>query len=169
MNSLRWLSPLVLLSAAACVTFRDTIDDRLAPSVIRVLREPESVDLVELDPRAVEQRAPELRTIAAEQLFHGFEIRAHTSLVDRDARHALVALVFEGILASPGADASGFQPRFGLRAVREGQVVDLLVDYASGQIDVTGPGKPARVRTSAGVQARVEALYRAHGLALRDP
>lgn len=169
MKLLRSLSPLVFVCAAACVTFRATIDDHLAPSVVRVLREPESLDLVTLDPQAIETRAPELRAVAAEHNFHGFEIREHVSLVARDVRHELVALVFAGILAGNPADAVEFRPSLGLRAVREGQVVDLVIDFDSGLVDVTGPVKNARVRLAPAVQARIEALYRANGLTLREP
>lgn len=169
MKFLRSLSPLVFVCAAACVTFRATIDDHLAPSVVRVLREPESLDLVTLAPEVIEVRAPELRAVPAEHNFHGFEIREHVSLVAREVRHELVALVFEGILAGNATDAGDFRPHVGLRAVREGQVVDLVIDFESGLIDVTGPVKSARVRTSPSVQARIEALYRANGLTLREP
>lgn len=168
MKATRSLSALLLVAAAACVTFRVAIEDRLPPSVIRVLREPESLEILTLDPLPIEARGPALRSVPAERQFNGFEIREHVPLKDRDERHDLVALVFKGILESDGSSKEGFSPSLGLRAVREGQVVDLLMCYDCQLIDVIASAKSSRIRTS-DVAAPIEALFRKHGLSIRDP
>ena len=169
MKALRALSALTLACTAACVTFRVAIEDRLPPSVIRVLREPESLEILTLDPLPIEARGPARRTVPAEREFNGFEIREHVPLRKRDERHELVALVFKGILESDGSAKAGFSPSLGLRAVREGQVVDLLMCYDCQQIDVIASANVTHIRTASNVASDIEALFRKHGLAVKTP
>jgi hypothetical protein len=138
MNPLR--PPLALCAlawlASACVTFRDSIEDRLPPTSVRVLRHPDSLELLVLDPRTIGLRPLNERDVAPEQRFHGYQITAHAPLDDARQRERLVALVFEEILRAKEDGSELFEPRWGVRAVKEGKVVDVLCSHPGGRIHV---------------------------------
>jgi hypothetical protein len=150
----------------ACVTFRNAIEDKLPSSCIRILRAPESMELLALDPRPIDARPVADRNVPSERVFHGYEILGHAPLIGVKPRRKLTEVVFKGILESDGKVAACFNPRHGLRAVREGQVVDLLICYECLQVEVHGPGKKESALTSDSVEPEVTRIYQVAGLTI---
>jgi len=151
-----------------CVAFRKTIDDKLPQAVIRVLRSPESVDLLTLNPVPLEEHAPGTPGLPVEREFHGYEILGHAPLTTREQREKLTLLLFQGIVESDGRVAGCFNPRHGVRAVRDGEVVDLVICYECLQIKIhaVAPKDSKLVLTSQAVEPRVTKLYESVGLQL---
>ncbi len=124
------------LVSSACVSFRDSIEDRLPATTVRVLRFPDSLELVLLDPRSLELRPIAERDIAPERRFHGYEVTAHAALDDARLRQKLMELVFEAVLRAREDPSEVLAPRWGVRAVKEGKVVDMLCTHPGGRIEV---------------------------------
>lgn len=155
----------------ACVTFRDSVEDKLPLTVIRVLRSPDSLEILALDPVPVAARRADARTLPIEKEFHGYEILGHAPLNDDVVRQELVELVLRGIQESDGRVAACFDPRHGIRAVKEGKVLDMLICYECLQVEihyselVEEKGRLG-VLTANTVEPDVTRIYRSAGLAI---
>lgn len=131
-------APVLALPAfllASCVTFRDAIEDRVPPTTTRVLRKPDSMELLLLDPRPIDSRPIEERDVAPERRFHGHEILAHAPLDDEHRRLALVESLFARVLLAHADGSQVFAPRWGIRAVKEGKVADVLCSHPDGLVE----------------------------------
>jgi hypothetical protein len=160
---------LSVLGAFACVTFRNSVEDKLPLTVIRALREPDSFEILALDPMAREERGAADKPIPPDKDFHGFEILGHAPLNDAAARSELVELVLQGIQESDGTVAACFIPRHGIRAVKEGKVLDLVICYECLQVEIhfaelTEEGGRLGVLTSLSVEPEVTRIYHSAGL-----
>lgn len=157
-----------LVGTVSCVTFRDSVEDKLPLTVIRTLRFPDSFEILALDPTPVKARTSAL---PAERDFHGHEILGHAPLNDDLVRSELVELVLRGIQESDGTVAACFEPRHGIRAVKEGKVLDMLICYECLQVEIHTPELVEEkgrlgVLTSNSVEADVSRVYTSAGLAL---
>lgn len=157
------------LATLACVTFRDSVEDKLPLTVIRALREPDSFEILALDPISRKERDATEKPIAPEREFHGYEILGHAPLNDEVARGELVELVLRGVQESDGTVAACFNPRHGIRAVKEGKVLDMLICYECLQIEIhfselEEEKRRMGVLTSQSVEPDVTRIYSAAGL-----
>ena len=57
-------------------------------------------------------------------------------MTDLKTRNNLLTAFYKGIGESSGIEMACFNPQFGIRAVREGQTVDLVICYACLQIEI---------------------------------
>lgn len=161
----------IAVGVIACVTFRDPIEDRLAVGVIRALRDPESFEILALDPVPIDTRAKGARAVPPEREFHGFEILGHAPLNAPAVRSELVALVLRGVQESDGTVAACFDPRHGIRVVKEGRVIDLLICYECLTIQIHGAELdakgPSHALTANSVEPEVTRIYTAAGLKIQ--
>lgn len=68
--------------------------------------------------------------------FHNYLILGQTLVTNPKTRANLVTAFYKGIGESNGDEKACFNPQFGIRAVREGQTVDLVICYACLQIEI---------------------------------
>jgi hypothetical protein len=159
---------LIAVGVIACVTFRDPIEDRVPVNILRALRDPESFEILALDPVLIDERAKDARSVPAEREFHGYEILGHAPLNEPGARKELVGFVLRGIQESDGKVAACFDPRHGIRVVKEGRVIDLVICYECLQMTIHGGDvdrkEPLGVLTSSSVEPAVTRIYTAAGL-----
>lgn len=169
MTKLRPILALVACSLApSCVSFREPVEDLVPLSVLRTLRGPESFEVLTLDPHEVKSRAPKDARIASEVDFHGFEILGHAPMIG-PPRRELVELVLRGIQEGRGGFDGPFEPRHGIRAVKEGRVLDVLVCYECRQVSIYSAELVAQhgridLSTSTSVAADVMHLFAEAGL-----
>jgi hypothetical protein len=162
----------VAAGVIACVTFRDPIEDKIPVSVLRALRDPESFELLALDPLQIEARGKGAAAVPAEREFHGYEILGHAPLNEPKARKKLVGLVLRGVQESDGKVAACFNPRHGIRLVKEGRVVDFLICYECLSMTIHGGDvdrkEPVGVLTASTVEPEVTRIYTAVGLTISE-
>lgn len=156
------------LVVLGCVTFRNSVEDKLPTSVIRTLRFPDSLEILALDPTSSKERGT---VLPAERDFHGYAILGHAPLNDEATRSELVELVLRGVQESDGRVAACFNPRHGIRAVKDGKVLDMLICYECLQIELHCAALEEEkgrlgVLTSSSVEPEVSRLFEAAGLEL---
>ena len=136
MKKITLLLGLAAMSVLACVTFRESIEEKLPLTIVRAMRSPDSFELLVLDPVELKVRGTKDGSIPPEREFHGYEILGHVPLLEEGVRSELVELVLKGVQESDGTAAACFNPRHAIRIVNEGRVLDLLICYECLQITI---------------------------------
>lgn len=102
--------------------------------------------------------------IPEETGFHGWPILVETPL-DADRRRAALAAIDRAIAeknaqlrARRRSDAACFNPRHGVRAVRGGKTVELVICFECLKMDVHAGGPPRRVGITEAGQPGLDAL-----------
>ncbi len=103
----------------------------LPPASAKVLSEADTFEVLALDPNV----EPPSDAVSSPQSFHGFEVVGRASVPSREARARIVGIVDDG-MRSGGTRSKCFNPRHGVHAVKSGHVVDLVICYQCGEVDV---------------------------------
>ena len=165
---------LAILLATGCSTFREPIEDLVPLPVLRTLRDPESFEILALDPVEVRSRPPKDARVAPESDFHGYEIVGHAPL-SGPPRRELVDLVLRGLQESDRhATAGPFRPSRGIRAVKEGRVLDVLLCYECSRVsfysaELTEQHGHIELTTSESVLPGIALIYAEAGLPATAP
>ena len=109
-------------------------DGDLAPEAVAVLDAPDSFYLYSLHPEpfALRPQTPQEATNEVRRLgenYHGFEILGRTEVVDAAQRKELVDALKRGVSEGKGPPPSCFYPRHGIRAVKGGVSMDLVICF----------------------------------------
>jgi hypothetical protein len=101
--------------------------------------------------------------------FHGYEVLADAALTDPLLATQLAQLISRGLAESDGSAALCFNPRHGLRVVRDGQTLDLVICYECRQIYVydsraTRPSGFDELLTAQSVEPEVTRIFEGLGL-----
>ncbi|MCA8939315.1 MAG: hypothetical protein KDB07_05895, partial [Planctomycetes bacterium] len=98
----------------------------------RVLEFPESVELLTLDPEELDEArfraSKEYAEAQMAKVFHNYRVLGRAELGNDEAGRAISA-IYRGIDESDGVTAECFNPRHGLRAIRDGVTVELLICF----------------------------------------
>jgi hypothetical protein len=70
-----------------------------------------------------------------QSMFHGYRILGQTEIRNEDVREHIRAIFDDGI-ASKGFTAVCFSPRHGIRAVKNGQTLDILICFQCAQQEI---------------------------------
>jgi hypothetical protein len=101
----------------------------------------------------------------AQDLFHGFHVIGKTLVTDPVARAGLIAALYDSMATSQGA-AACFNPRHGIRAMRNGRVVDIAICFHCGQIQVYADGKQGSGDAAKATQPYFDAALQRAGVPL---
>jgi len=104
----------------------------LPPEVEKVLRSGEQFTLLSLDPEYPSKEDKE--RVAPSALFHKFRILGKVEIRDPVERATLVRALLAGMADANGMSASCFDPRHGISATLDGDIVDLVICFECLQI-----------------------------------
>jgi len=109
-------------------------DGDLAPEAVAVLDAPDSFYLYSLHPEpfALRPQTPQEATNEVRRLgenYHGFEILGRVEVVDPVQRKELVDALKQGVSEGKGPAPACFNPRHGIRAMKGGVTVDLVICF----------------------------------------
>ncbi|MCD6051483.1 MAG: hypothetical protein K0Q55_2892, partial [Verrucomicrobia bacterium] len=110
-------------------------DGDLSPEAAAVLDAPDSFYLYSLHPEPAAFRRPQTPQEATNVVsklgeeYHGFEILGRAEVVDPVQRRELVDALKRGVSEGKGPAPSCFSPRHGIRAVKGGVTVDLVICF----------------------------------------
>lgn len=101
--------------------------------------------------------------------FHGYEVLGDAALTDPGLATQLAQLISRGLAESDGSAALCFNPRHGVRVVREGRTLDLVICYECKQIyvydaRVTNPNGYDEWLTAQSVEPEVTRIFEGLGL-----
>jgi hypothetical protein len=74
----------------------------------------------------------------AKDYWHGFRVLGQTVVTNQDQRADLIAALYDS-MAGEGATKACFSPRHGIRAVRDGNPIDLVICFSCGLMKVYTP------------------------------
>ena len=132
-------------------------DAKLPEAVEQALKNADSVEVLSLDPGPEAKGADE---------FHGYKILGRTTVKGDDASKAVAALL-KGVADSPGDMADCFEPRHGLRVVRDGKTCDLVICFHCLAIQVfAGDKMIAEVPTTRSAAPALDKLLKDAGVPL---
>lgn len=129
----------------------------LPPASAAVLAEADTFEVLALDPGG-----PEAAEAPPAETFHGFKIVAKAAVPSREAQKRIVDIVDDGV-RSGGTRAKCFNPRHGIHAVKAGHVVDLVICYQCGEVDLHD-GSITRDLDTADVRAKLDVEMKAVGV-----
>lgn len=154
-----------LFRAVACVASAllvacGSVHERLSP-----LDGAASVELYALDPRDVDLE----RVEPGAPMFHNYVVLGAATLKDPEATKNLARLISRGIAEHSDKVAGCFNPRHGLRVVRAGRTLDLVICYECLQIHVhdervTNSSGYDGLLTSQSVEPDVTRIFESVGL-----
>jgi hypothetical protein len=146
----------VLLAASALCA---AAEGKLPADVGKALEEADRLELYSLDPSK-----PAAET--DKDAFHGYKVLGKTT-VKADARKDLVAAVLKGVADSDGSMADCFEPRHGVRAVRDGKTYDLVICFHCLQIEAyAGDKKLPTTPTARSPEPALDGLLKDAGVPL---
>ncbi|MBL8803929.1 MAG: hypothetical protein JNN27_18135 [Planctomycetes bacterium] len=103
--------------------------------------------------------------------FHGYEVLGEAALTDPALATQLARLISRGVAENDGSAALCFNPRHGVRVVRDGHTLDLVICYECMQIyvydpHVTNPNGFETWLTTQSVEPDVTRIFEGLGLTL---
>lgn len=78
---------------------------------------------------------PPSDAVSSSQSFHGMKVVGRARVPSREAQARIVGIVDDG-MRSGGTRSKCSNPRHGVHAVKSGHVVDLVICYECGEVDV---------------------------------
>jgi hypothetical protein len=96
--------------------------NRIPETLWRALENPKHFELLSLDPDYHEQHRPR-------DEFHDFRILGSMTVSDAETRSNLVAALKKSAQESKGFIANCFNPRHGIRVIRDGKTNDLVICF----------------------------------------
>ena len=147
------MKPLLSGLLPLCASFTVACGIPLPKASVDVLAHADTFEVYRLEPHT---EAP------PEQTFLGNKIVARATVRDPKARDRIWNVVDQGV-RSGGTRAKCFNPHHGIHAIRGTEIVDLVICYECGEVDVNGPNGVTIVST-ADVGAKLDAELRAVGL-----
>lgn len=126
------ISTVVLLIVGCLITFR-LLEIRAVQTAIpadnrQILDHSQQFYLYSLDPHPLE--------VKADEDFHDTRILTRTLVTNPRARASLLTAFYNGIEEGNGDQMGCFDPQIGIRAVRNGQTVDLVICYACLHVEI---------------------------------
>lgn len=154
------LLALVALVPAACTS---RVEREVHDQAREILEHPEAMTIYALHPN---RHSDEGKPTSAADSFHDYRILDRAEVTAADERSLLTSLVYRGINASDGTVAACFDPRHGIRAVKDSHSVDLVICYECLQIYMYGTLAVERqaLYTTSHVEPDVSRLFQRHGL-----
>ena len=97
--------------------------------------------------------------------FHDYKENARRELTEAASRAHIISLVQQGVANNHGQAKRCFNPRYAIHATAGDQVVDLLICYECGSVEIYDADKFIAGRfTDDGVAPAVQSAFRAAGL-----
>jgi len=124
--------------------------------IVEQLRGAQEIELLSLSPG----RPPE-----AGEKFHGWAVLGRTQLKEAADRAPILDALAKGLAETDGSMAACFNPRHGIRAVRNGVTTDLVICFECWQVKVIASGgrsETLSVRNSP--ESSFEALLTSRGV-----
>lgn len=123
---------LAVLTTAYLVAWQEFVLPN--PSLRLILAKPDRLEVLSLDPYA--------RSGDPHQGFHGFPVLKSFVVNDPNVRRKLVVAFETGIERGRVAfEALCFNPRHGMRAVRDGRIADFVICFECGSVETSLDGK----------------------------
>ena|SRR5260370_6484365 len=111
-------------------------ENRLPADAKTILEKAEQFELFSLD--------PSVEGMKDKGGFHGWKVLGKTVVKEAEVRKKILADLDKGISDSDGNGAKCFDPRHGIRAKRDGKIVDLVICFECGWIYVFRDDKAER-------------------------
>jgi hypothetical protein len=139
-------------------------DDKLSEAAQTILSEAEQFDLFSLGDQEILGKDPRggflLGSTTNEKYFHGYAVLGKVSLKEASIRARLISALSRGIDENKGLYAACFDPHHGIRAVRKGRILDLVICFECLKIKVYLTGSPMRLlRTTASPQEIFDTVF----------
>jgi hypothetical protein len=106
------------------------LKNKIPATAAAILERADHFELLSLNPH-YQQRA-------AEDDFHGYQIRGTAVITDRETRKKLISAFQEGVAENQGIMAACFNPRHGIRVTRKGKQVDFVICFECAQVQLHG-------------------------------
>jgi len=124
--------------------------------IVEQIRDAQQMELLSLNPG----RPPE-----AGEKFHGWEVLGRTLLKGAADRAPILDALAKGLAETDGSMAACFNPRHGIRAVRNGVTTDLVICFECWQVQViAGGGRTQTVSVRNSPEKSFEALLTSRGV-----
>ena len=141
---------LLLAAALSCAEGKK---NKVPDDVKAALDKADTFELYSLDPGKGE---------AVKDGFHGWKVLGKTTVKDADTRKQIVAALAKGAEENDGRAAKCFEPRHGIRVIRDGKTTDLVICFACLQVRTyQGDKDGAGFLTTASPQATFDKMLKA--------
>lgn len=138
--------------------------NRLPTETKRILEQADDFVLYSLYPARIKEIEEQKKQVGKE-FFHDFMVLGKTEVGAREVRERLLNALFKGISESDGSIAMCFSPRHGIRAVLNGETVDLIICFECLQIE-THAAAGKSVLTSASPEPVLDHVLKEAGVEL---
>jgi hypothetical protein len=123
-------APILVVAVGLIVNWR--MHAGLPDEIESILEEAETFELLSIDPELVALKEKP----ADAEAFHGYHVLGSTKITDKKTQHNLIAAVDRSMAKSLGSGFKCFFPRHGIRAIHNGQTVDLLLCFQCGNMEI---------------------------------
>jgi hypothetical protein len=138
---------------------------RPPPATRHVLDHADQFVLYSLNPRSIEYLKPSEER--PKEVFHDFPVLGKVEITGSISRMGLLEALYQGIAAKNIMPNNCFNPRHGIRAILNGEAVDLVICFECKQIQIHA-AKGKGVLTSASPQPEFDRVLREAGVELAE-
>lgn len=163
----RWLI-LVILGIVGLILGIGYLQDPFAPqrgkaafpaSTREVLENADSFIIIATDPEGSASN----RSQSLPEMFHEFPVIGKAEVKDKKTQNEILQALYSGVGKANGETSKCFNPRHGIRATKDGQVVEVLICFECGPIWVF-PATSTKVSTSKHPANTFNRIWKSAGL-----
>lgn len=130
------IAVLLLLLGLPIMAASEVAENRVPDDIREILEKAESFELYSLNPRHSKENP--------EKSFHGYPILGKTEVKEAKTRAKLVAAFERGVKENQDRVAACFNPRHGIRVVRQGKTADLVICFECMSVSPYLDGKEVK-------------------------